>query len=204
MERQQSKLLNSKECTAGEGVLFSYRLLTGRHRPTHPAAGSQFVFHACDIYPVHLALSGVCACSVTTGFCHCVFEPILCRTINEAWRFGGNLPCFCLLDKPPAILGSEACIWPSCWQGESWAEIAVSVETKWVNSLSDPLSRAGPTSKCNNYSLWDEQNGRFTSARPMAQMRGCGKSPCSAGTEMQLCKEALRCTQPHWSSLISR
>lgn len=38
-------------------------------------------------------------------------------------------------------------------------------------------------SKCNSCSLRDKQNGRFSFARPMAQMICCGKSPWLAWSE---------------------
>lgn len=97
------------------------------------------------------------------------------------WR---NMPSFCFLRdpcwQPPAILGSKY-IQPSRWQRDSWAEIAGNVEKKWVYFiLSCCLERS---SKCNSCSLRDKQNGWFTSARPMARMICCGKSPCRAWSE---------------------
>lgn len=103
-----------------------------------------------------------------------IIKAALCRT----------LPSFCFLRdsfwQPPAILGSKY-IQPFCWQRESWAEISVKVQKKWVCFiLSRCLQRS---SKCNSRSLRDKQNGWFTSARPMAQMICCGKSPCRVWSE---------------------
>lgn len=97
------------------------------------------------------------------------------------WR---TMPSFCFLRdpfwQPPAILGSKN-IQPSCWQRESWAEISVKVQKKWVYFiLSRCLERS---SKCTSRFLRDKQNGWFTSARPMAQMICCGKSPCRVWSE---------------------
>lgn len=97
------------------------------------------------------------------------------------WR---NMPSLCFRRdpswQPAAILGSKY-IQPFHWQRESWAESAVHVEKKWVYFISSCCLEQ--SSECNSCSLRDKQNGWFSSARPMAQMICCGKSPCRAWAE---------------------